>query len=47
MSSPSEYSNVELLASLAKEEDAAFRILFDRYNSKVFSIAYQFLKSKT
>ncbi|HWJ30290.1 MAG TPA: RNA polymerase sigma-70 factor [Flavisolibacter sp.] len=42
---PAEYSDAELLICLAKDDASAFRILFDRYNSKVYSIAYKFLKS--
>lgn len=35
----------ELLLKVAKGDQMAFRIIYDRYRKKIFSIAYQILKS--
>lgn len=40
------YNEVKLLTRIADGDHAAFRDVFDHYRSKIFSIAYKFLKDE-
>lgn len=46
MSTPSTYDTQQLLSLLAEGDESAYRLLYDQYRNKIYSLAFQLIKSK-